>query len=1037
MKVIFKYFIDRPLLVNMFTVMVLIAGAISMYTLQKETFPQVNFDVVIISTVYPGASSEDVEKLVTISLERKIKEVDGIKKLNAISGDGVSLIYLEIEPDNDLNEILTDVRTAIDLVDDLPEEAKEPVIKSLNNKQRGIIRVTVTGNDYSEMRDYAKLLRNRLEDLPDTASVVMEGYLVDDIKVSINLKKLNQSDLTVEEVALAVKNRNINLSAGKIKKITGDITIRTLAEFESPEDVGNVVIRSNSSGSKVYVKDIADVRRIKRDSDIRQRANEEPAIFLSVKIKEHSDILKSAKALKLAVAGFIKNNPNPHIKQFYTDDISYYVKRRLSILSSNGKVGMVLVFFALLLFLNLRTSFMTSLGAPIAFMISFGVMEYTGMSINLISMFALILVLGMLVDDSIIVAEQFYQNLENKMEPKEAAIEAASVTFVPVIGTILTTMIAFGSLFFMGGIMGKFLWPVPEVVIICLFASFIECFFILPSHLAEYCRLDKKKKTKRWYDPLLKSYSKSLDFFLKKPWSICLTFGAIFIFTMFVATKMRFELFPGDDMRIAFVQLKGDVGDSLDKTDLAMKKLEKISLKHLKKGEYEQIRAQVGMHVGEHGNKTGSHYGSLILYLTPPADRERSTDAILTEIEKAAKSEIKGYHLNIRKVQGGPPVGRPVEIDIKGDKIKTIQKAAKEVLAVLKKQKGVQGAEMDFELGKKQITVAVDEVEAKRLGVDTKMLAFALRQAFAGDAVTKIRENDEDIDVKVMLSDNDIKEEKVLSKIHILNKVGRRIPISRFVKLSKQPGAFIIRRLNRKRIISVSSSLNKEITTPVAIAKTLKPILKKINLKYPKLSFELGGENKDTKESMFRLAKSALMAVSLIFLILVVMFSNLRHSFVVMSAIPLGLIGVILTFLITGKALGFMAAMGVVALVGVVVNDSIVLVSFINETRKTNDNLFESVKIAAKSRFRPIILTTITTFAGLVPIAHPMISKILTFGSKIDSDPFLQPMALSFAWGLLFGTFITLIFVPCLYLVVEETRIKIKSHFDSSDKLSV
>lgn len=1019
-----EFFLERSLLVNLLTVMILVLGAISLYGLQKETFPAVEFDVILVRTGYPGSSSEDVEKLVTIPLEREIKSVDGIKQLNALSAEGSSIIYLEVEPDADLDTVLEDTKNAIDAVDDLPEDATVPIVTSLDNKQRGILKVTLTGGDYSKLKKVSKKLRDELERVNGIALVNLDGYRIDEIRVELDPKLMNQFEITVGEVFQAIQQRNLNLSGGNIESPKGDIIVRTLAEFESLEDIENVVVVSNNTGRKVLIKDVASVKRGPAEDGILQRSNGEQAIFLEVKARESADILETTDKLKAVTEGFFKNGDYSNVAYKYTDDFSYYVKRRLNILKDNGLMGMALVFITLLLFLNARTSFITSMGAPIAFMVAFLMMDMIGVSVNLISMFALILVLGMLVDDSIIVAEYYYQQLEAGLPPHEAARKAAWNTIKPVTATIATTMVAFGSLFFMGGIMGKFLWPVPAVVIICLLASLFECFFILPSHLADFCRLSPKEKGRRWYDGLTKWYGKALVRFLKRPWIILVSFFFLFCGSMFMATKMDFELFPGDDVRTVFLQIKGNVGTPLEETDKAVMKLEKMILSELKKEELDQIKAQVGVLRGDNGNKTGSHYGSVIIYLTPPGDRERSTDDLLTVLTEKSEALVPDYVVSTTKIQGGPPKGKAVDIQLTSDSLKELQEVSKIVHKALAKEPGVLAPEIDFEEGKEQIVIDVNDAEARRLGLTTQQIALEMRRVLSGDSVTEIRESDEDIEIKLFFEEEARAQVETLTDLFILNNQGRRIPLNRVIALKSQPGAFIIRRLNRKRIISVTSDLDKKISTPTKIANEFGPKLKTLLKDHPDVSFYFGGENEDTKESMQGLAKAMIIALSLIFIILVVMFNSLMHPVIIMMAIPLGLIGVIWTFMLAGQALGFMAFMGVVALAGVVVNDSIVLVTFINEKREEygDENLGKAVLEASKGRFRAVILTTVTTVAGLIPIAHPTVSRVLSFGANTDSDPFIQPMALSFAWGLFFASLVTLFFIPCNYLVFERIK---------------
>ena len=509
MKKIIEFFINRSLLVNLLSVIVIIIGVLSVMALKKAIFPSVNFDIIVIQTSYPGTTPEDVEKLVTIALEREIKSVDGIEELNAMSMEGQSILFLKLDPDYDSDEVLTDVKDAVGSVNDLPDEAKIPRVTMRKTTQRSILRIALTGENERAVRTLAKDLRDQIEQIPRIAKVELEGYRKEEIVIEISPKKLDQYQITVNEVVRAIKGRNMNLPGGKIETPTEEILIRTRGEFKDVEDIKNVVIRSNNTGANIKIFQVANVRLSLNKSSVFHRAQKSNAIYLNVKKKFTSDIIKTTNQVKKKLNKFFSLKKDSGVSYIIVDERAFFVERRLGVLTSNGLFGLALVIGVLLLFLNLRVSLVTALGAPIAFLTAFAVMDVMGISINLISMFGLILVLGMLVDDAIIVAEHFYQYIEDGLPPRQAAITAAHETMWPVTATIVTTMLAFGSLFFMGGIMGKFLWPVPAVVIICLAASWFECFFILPSHLADFVKSrGSLAKKRRWYDPCRDFYTR-------------------------------------------------------------------------------------------------------------------------------------------------------------------------------------------------------------------------------------------------------------------------------------------------------------------------------------------------------------------------------------------------------------------------------------------------------------------------------------------------------------------------------------------------
>ena len=747
MRNIIKFFVERSLLVNLMTLFILVLGGLSFFQIKKEMFPPVDFDIILIKKNYPGSSTEDVESLMTIPIEKKLKNMEGIKKMNALSVEGQSIFYLELDPDEDSKEILSEIKSDIDSIEDFPDNTKNPQIRLLKNKNRTMLRIALVGGEEKKLREEAKKLQERLEELPEVSKVELDGYRDEQIQINLKSKNLNDYQVTLGEVVRAIQDANLTLSAGGMEHKNKEIMARTVGEFKNLEDVEKVVIRSNLNGQHVRLSQLGKVARVFADEKTISRANGKKAIYLSVKKKFQADILKTSVKVKKLVKEW-KEKKGKGIFSLLLDDRSFYVKRRLGVLTSNGIQGLALVLFVLILFLNVPVAIITSLGAPLAFLVSFIFMESLGLSINLISMFGLILVLGMLVDDSIIVAEYFYQKVEEGMDKKEAAIGAGVETIKPILATVLTTMMAFSSLYFISGVMGKFLWPIPSVVIICLLASLFECFFILPNHLYEFSFIKNKKlKPKKWFSYMLSAYGFLLEKAQKIYGVVVLIFFVVLVGSLFIAKGMRFELFPGDDARILQVNLKGKVGLLLEKTDEDMQRLGEVIKQNLKEDELESLRTWSGAQMNGFGNKRGGHYGSALIYLTQPMDRVRDTNSIVTELNKIVAKKFPDYIFTIEVFSGGPPKGKPVEVELSGKKLHELKMSALKVKDFLLKEKGVLNSEIDFEEGKKQFIFSINELEAKRLGISHRQIALGIRQAIAKDAVSSIREDDEDIDI--------------------------------------------------------------------------------------------------------------------------------------------------------------------------------------------------------------------------------------------------------------------------------------------------
>ncbi len=1020
MKKALEYFVNNSAVVNLITLLVVVMGALSLYSLNKETFPNVDFNFIVVQTGYPGAAAEDVEKLVTLDIERELKEVDGIEELNAMSAEGASIISIKVDPDYSVDKVLMDTKDAVDKVSDFPDDVEDPVTTKIDNRHRGMMNVAIFGDDEWELRKNAKAMRDVLEREDRIAKATLTGYRDEIFYVEADLNALKKYEMTLAEVSEAIADRHVNVSAGNLKDPEREKLVRTLVEKETVGSIENIVIRSTDLGENLKVKDVAKVSRTLKDKEREDRGDGKLAIFLDISAKESSDVLETADIIKKRLKSESKRLG---FKYKIYDDFSFYVERRLGVLSQNGVQGIILVVICLMLFLNAKVSIITALGAPFAFFFAFTLMDSFDITINLISMFGLIMVLGMLVDDSIIVAEQYYQKIEAGAAPKKAAVDAAWETLGPVTATIITTMVAFGSLFFMEGIMGKFLWPIPAVVIIALGASWLECFFILPGHLADFAGHEKSPERSRWYTPLLHAYEKTLSLSLKYAKTTLLVFVVLFIGSVLTATTMRFELFPSDDLTKAFINIKGPVGSPFKKTKKELLKIEKILFEEVLDGELKGVQTITGFQNFKGGrSKRGSHYGSLAVEFTMQHERDRGINEILAGVAEKAKAVIDpDYQVSLERQSAGPPTGKPINIELYGDDLKGLLRLAEEIQEEIKDIKGVLTTEIDFEKGKKQIIVDVNEEEARRLGVSNSQVALELRRSLEGIKVATIKKSDEDVDIVLRLLEEQRASEEAIKNIEVRNKQGRPIKIKQLANFQEVAGAYIIRRKDRKRVISIEGDVDLTESTSVEVNEKLRPYLEAKVKDVPGVSFELSGENKDTQESLESFKKALVASMIIIFLIIFVQFKSFALPLIIMSAIPFGLIGVIGSFKVFGLSIGFMALMGMLGLVGVVINDSIVLTTFIDRTLKNEGWSVSSVIKASLSRFRPVILTTFTTVAGLLPVAH-----------MPGGDPFLKPMAMSFAYGLLFSSAITLLFIPAFYKVFLDGL----ARFNRGEKLA-
>jgi multidrug efflux pump subunit AcrB len=1015
MEKIISYFIKNSLVVNLASFMILIAGLLSVYQLQREIFPNVDFNYVVVTIPYPGTSAEDIEKLITIDAERELREVDGIEELNALSAEGGSILSLKIDPNFKTEQVYQEVKSAMDRLVNLPSEVERPIVKKITNRNRGIMSIALKGMDEYQLRLLSKELQTLFEREILVSKVEIRGYRDEIFYIEADPVLLNKFDVSLTDIVESIRDRQTNVTAGTLTEIKGEkiqeSLVRVFHETITVAEIGDIVIRSNDIGKSIKVKDLAQVSRTLKEEKVERRADGKFALYVEVLAKEKSDTITTADKIKDHLEKLATKFEGVNIDYKIFDDTSFYIKRRLGVLRQNGLQGIGLVVLALFLFLNFRVSLITSVGAPFAFLTTFIFMDTLDLTLNMISMFGLILVLGMLVDDSIIVAEQFYQNREKGFAPKDAAKKAALETLAPVTSTILTTMIAFSTLLFIDGIMGKFLWAVPVVVIIALLASWIECFFILPSHLADFGgEFKHENQNSRWYLSLLLFYKKTLKFFLRYSKSVLVLFFLSLVGAIFLRQGMRFELFPSDDATMATINIKGAVGTPLAITNKKLKEIEDTIEELILPEERIGYRTVLGYQTFTGGrSKTGTHYGSVILELTMEHLRKRKTAEIMAQLGEKLKMIMGDFEYNADLVKGGPPSGKPINVELYSDNLPSLRKASDLVKDYLLSNENILSAEIDYEKGKTQYLIKINDAEARRLNISNRQISLELRAAFEGVASSTIKNRGEDVDLWVRLNENSRQDLKTLEQLKIKTSLGQLIPLSKIATIEQDESAYLLRRFNRRQIITISGDVNLKNTTSQEMNKIIKPEIEKILTQFNDVAFELTGENKDTEGTLKSFNKAFVIAAFLIFIILVIQFKSVIQPMIVMSAIPLGLIGVILAFKFFNLSLGFMALMGVLGLVGVVINDSIVMITFIN--RLVDERGFEISHVieGATSRLRPVILTTVTTVAGLLPVAH-----------SPDGDPFLKPMAISFAYGLLFSTLLTLIFMPAAYVVYQQ-----------------
>lgn len=842
--------------------------------------------------------------------------------------------------------------------------------------------------------------------------------------VEVRPENLQSLHVAINEVINALSKKNLNFPGGVIKTSKGEFLIRTIGEVKNTDDINKVLIRANDTGYWVKVGDLAVVKDSFKEEDIINKTLGKKSITLTVIKKESADIIRTVDDIRDEIKEFRKILPeNYDMSEF--NDISFYVKRRLDVLINNGIVGFTLVAVTLFITLGWRIAVVTALGIPFAMFFTFIWMGYADLSINLMSMFGLIMVLGMLVDDAIVVSENVYRHLEEGDSVKDAVLNGTMEVIAPVAGTVLTTIVAFAPLMFMKGIMGKFMWVLPAVVIVSLVASWIECMFILPSHIYELEKRNKlhssgsTDKEGRIFRKFKSKYSSILAFILGHKYKAMILITVFFITTILFAGKfMKLILFPAGGVEVLTIKAEAPTGTSVQDMNRRLENIEK-TVAELPKSELDTFTTRAGIIQEEPTDpytKIGSNYGIIMVYLTPFNKRDRDANEILEQIRKSTDAYKDRFtKIEFGLVNTGPPVGKPVSVAIKGDDFATLQKISVIYKDYLSTIQGLKDVKDDYEDYKNELRVYVDEKTAAVTGITVFDIATTIRSCFEGSIATTIKKTDEEIDIRVIFPENMRRSLDSIKNVKIANHSGNLIPITQVVQFDDTAkGISLINRKDWRRLITVTAEIDEKAkgVTSVSVNNMLKKQFQDIEEKFPGYTVSYEGEFKDTSESMTSLLKSFIVAALGIYIILVWIFRSLSHPFIIMGVIPLTLTGIVWIFFFHGLPLSFMALMGVVGLAGVVVNDSIVMIDFIRVRRLAGLQPLEAAIDAAPKRLRAIFLTTVTTFFGLVPTAYGI-------GGY---DPFLVPMAISLSWGLAFGTMITLFATPILYVAFADLR---------------
>ena len=997
------FLVRQKKLALVFSISVIALGLVSLNNIQRDQFPAVDFEIMTIVTSYPGASPEDVEQNITNVIEDELSSVTGIDKFTSTSRAHVSSIVITFSQDvSDLSEIKQEVRNVVNRIKSLPEEVVDlPRVIDRKTSRKSIIKISLSSDeiDYAELRGMVDSIAQSIESIEGVSEVTKDGYLDKEIQIHIDPEKLYQYELSLPQVMSAITQRNQRYTVGSNHNDKNEKTIVVLSKFDAATDVSEVIVKSTFEGLIVRLKDIAVIESGNVEEKSIVRVNGKKGFILRVKKQAQADVITTVDLVKAHMEK-MGGKYNNQLDIFYSSDLSEYVRNRLDIVTNNGLIGLLLVLVVLGAFLSFKTAFWVAVSLPVSLLGTVALLGATGETINLISLAAMILVLGIVVDDSIIVAESIYHYKQTGEDNFKSASHGFKRVIMPVVTTILTTILAFSSMFLMGGMMGKFIYVIPLVIIFALTLSFLEVSLALPAHLAGS---NEKKKEHNWFE----YFENKFEVFLSKVLNFHYLVIAIFSITLvisiyFASTQMKFTLFPAVGVDTINARMTMNTGSSLSNTEAKAKQVEEL-IYRIVGDDLVSVTSDVG--------KYFTHKANMTIELLPTSERNKSSKEILKSLKASANEIDQVEKLKFSVRRPGPPQGEDVEINLVSQAGPENLQAANKLEQILLNIPGVDNINRDDEPGKDRIEVKLDFEKMARLDIDFSTVNRYLRAAFTGIDVTNIREGQNDVNFRLYLGDLE-KSEVFIKSLKVVNKNGRVIPLVNFSSIRQIVGEPDFNHYNGLRSIMLSASVNDEKTST---SEVMKEALLQLDLdkNFPSVRAISEGGAKETAKSMDSFKQAFLMAIVGIFLLLVLLFNSYSQPLIILSAIPFSVIGVIWAFFLHGEALSFFAILGVLALVGVIVNDSLVLVSHLNYLK---DKALEKLTIhqwivkGVKDRLRAVVLTSLTTLAGILPLAYGL----------GGTDYLLQPMALALGYGLLFGTLMTLILLPCLYLMNVE-----------------
>ena len=1029
MKSMIAWFADNDVAANLLMFLILALGLYSLSArIPLEVFPAFELELVSIQVPFPGATPAEVEEGITIKIEEAINSLPGIKTIRSSAGENLGSVTVEVENGYDPKDLMNDIKARVDSINTFPADAERPVVY-VPEMRRDVITLVVSGDlSERELRLAAEHARDDLLALPDITQVDLDGVRNYEISIEVSDQTLRQYGLTLGEVAGAVRSGSLDLAAGRVRTPGGEVLLRTQGQARAGVEFEDIAVRTDGQ-SRLTVADIAQVRDGFSEDPLESRFNGRPAVFIDIYRVGSQNAIDVADAVK-AYADRAEETLPAGVHVDYWRDQSKVVKARISTLVRNALQGSVLVLLLLTLFLRGSVAFWVLMGLPVAFMGGIALMPLMGVTLNLLSLFAFILVLGIVVDDAIVTGENIFTRLQKGENPRDAAVLGTQEIAVPVTFGVLTTVVAFIPLLMIEGVRGKLFAQIPMIVIPVLLFSLIESKLILPAHL-KHVRVRNLKdsehalpvriqrRVSRWLDATTRgAYEPALRWVIQHR-SLALSgfiAVAILLFSLAISGHLRFIFFPRVQSEVAQASLVMPPGTPFEVTEAAAKRIagvaEDMRADYIDPELQESIIRDMTVSIGsQRGGGAQSHVARVSFEILAPEDRtlEINSSELVREWRQRIGQIPGAKELNFRAEIGH--TGLPIDVQLSGPSFEDLRAVSIRVRELLNTYPGVFDITDSFDGGKEEIKLEL-KPEAELLGLTLEDMARQVRQAFFGFEVQRIQRGRDEVRVFVRYPENDRRNLQTLENMRIRTPSGAEVPFSEVAQATYGRGFAEIRRVDLARTINITADVNKESANLEGIKADLSAQIAIMQKTYPRVGYSLEGEAREQRESFRSLGIGLLFTLFAIFALLAIPFRSYLQPLIVMSVIPFGVAGAMLGHLIMGMDLTIMSIMGMLALSGVVVNDSLVLVDYINRRRAENMALKQAVYEAGIARLRPVLLTSLTTFVGLMPL-------IL---EKSTQAQFLIPMAVSLGFGILFATAITLLLIPINYLLLEDMR---------------